>query len=148
MTADDSVKRFSRLLHDLTGLLKLLNRDEKLCYGLTWPQAFTVEALAAQGELTMSDLGAKMGVAVSTATRILDLLVRDGLVERKTGEHDRRQVLIALSEKGRDLARKLAVCREKAIGAMLAPLSAAKKKALLEAMETIKGVVAGSPSCC
>jgi DNA-binding MarR family transcriptional regulator len=148
MAADTSVKRVSRLFYDLTGLLKLLNRDEKLCYGLTWPQAFTVEALAVNKEMTMTELSSKMGVAVSTATRILDLLVRDGLVERKNGHQDRRQVLIALSVKGREIARKLAACREQAIAVMLAPLSRTKKRALVAAMETIKSVVAESPSCC
>ncbi len=148
MAVDVSVKRFSRLLHDLTGILKLLNRDEQVCCGLTWPQAFTVEALAAGGALPMSELGAKMGVAVSTATRILDVLVRDGLVERKAGQRDRRQVLVALSDRGRDVARRLVRCREKALGAMLAPLSPARRQAVLEALETIKSAVSGSISCC
>ncbi len=147
MEQRDFVRDISRLLHDLTGILKLLNRDEKLCYGLTWPQAFTVEALAG-GALTMGELGTRMGVAESTATRILNVLVRDGLVERKPGESDRRQVRASLTAKGRTMAQKLVACRERGIAELIAPLSSAQRKNLVAAMETVKSAMAGGKSCC
>ena len=49
----------------------------------------------------MSELAASAGVAPPTATRMLDALVRDGLVERTPAEHDRRVVLISLTAGGR-----------------------------------------------
>ena len=148
MVAAAAIKQLSRLLHDFTGILKLLNRDEQMCYGLTWPQAFTVEELAEHNALTMTELGGKMGVAFSTATRILDVLVRDGLVERRPGRQDRRQVVVVLTEKGRDVARKLAACKEKALGALLEPLSPAERKTLLEALATVRNGFQKTISCC
>ena len=50
----------------------------------------------------MSELAASAGVAPPTATRMLDALVRDGLVERTPCEHDRRVVRVALTAAGRD----------------------------------------------
>jgi DNA-binding MarR family transcriptional regulator len=147
MVKDKLVTQCSRLLHDLTGILKLLNRDDKICYGLTWPQAFTIETLSREGRLFMSALGERLGVKESTATRILNLLVRDNLVERKPGEQDRRQVSVSLTEAGRTMARKLVACREKGIEELLSAMTQAQRKSLIAAMETVTAVMAGRKCC-
>jgi DNA-binding MarR family transcriptional regulator len=147
MVKDKLVTQCSRLLHDLTGILKLLNRDDKICYGLTWPQAFTIETLSREGRLFMSALGERLGVKESTATRILNLLVRDNLVERKPGEQDRRQVSVSLTEAGRTMARKLVACREKGIEELLSAMTQAQRQSLIAAMETVTAVMAGRKCC-
>jgi DNA-binding MarR family transcriptional regulator len=124
-----------------------LNRDDKICYGLTWPQAFTIETLSREGRLFMSALGERLGVKESTATRILNLLVRDNLVERKPGEQDRRQVSVSLTEAGRTMARKLVACREKGIEELLSAMTQAQRQSLIAAMETVTAVMAGRKCC-
>jgi DNA-binding MarR family transcriptional regulator len=147
MGKEKLVTQCSRLLHDLTGILKLLNRDDKICYGLTWPQAFTIETLSREGQLFMSALGERLGVKESTATRILNLLVRDNLVERKSGEKDRRQVSVSLTEAGRSMAKKLVACREKGIEELLSAMTQAQRQSLVAAMETVTAVMAGRKCC-
>jgi len=75
--------------------------------GLTLAQYQLLEPLRSdEEELTVSVLAVGAGVAPPTATRMLDALVRDGLVTRRPAEHDRRAVLIALTPAGREaLAR-------------------------------------------
>ena len=50
----------------------------------------------------LSLLAEGAGVAPPTATRMLDCLERDGYITRRHSESDRRSVLIALTESGRD----------------------------------------------
>jgi len=69
--------------------------------GLSLAQYQLLEGLRSAGELTVSELAVGAGVATPTATRMLDGLVRDGRVTRRTADHDRRAVLIALTEDGR-----------------------------------------------
>lgn len=69
--------------------------------GLSLAQYQLLDGLRSAGELTVTELAVGAGVAPPTATRMLDALVRDGRVTRRTADHDRRAVLISLTEEGR-----------------------------------------------
>src|SRR5688572_30526511 len=69
--------------------------------GLTLPQYHLLEALSGDEELSVGTLAEAAGVAPPTATRMLDCLARDGYVERRHSESDRRTVLITLTPSGR-----------------------------------------------
>ena len=69
--------------------------------GLTLPQYHLLEALRDADELTVGVLAEAAGVAPPTATRMLDCLARDGYVDRRHSESDRRSVLISLTPAGR-----------------------------------------------
>jgi MarR family transcriptional regulator, organic hydroperoxide resistance regulator len=70
--------------------------------GLTLPQYHLLEALRDDDELTVGVLAEAAGVAAPTATRMLDCLARDGHVERRHSEADRRSVLVSLTPAGRE----------------------------------------------
>jgi DNA-binding MarR family transcriptional regulator len=101
---------FSMLVGHLVRNLNLLDRDQKLCCGITMSQCYTIETLAQEGTLVMNELSQQMGVTISTMTRVVDILVRDGVVSRRSNPTDRRKVRIELTAKGRDLARQLRCC--------------------------------------
>lgn len=65
-----------------------------------------IQALAADAE-TMVTLARRFNVSGSAITGIADKLEKLGLIERKHGLEDRRSIWLKLTEKGRDLARKL-----------------------------------------
>jgi DNA-binding MarR family transcriptional regulator len=66
---------------------------------------FRILILLAQSETspTMSELGASLNVPMSTATRIVDWLVRGDMVERFVDPNDRRVVRVQMSPAGREL---------------------------------------------
>lgn len=101
---------FSITMNRLFHKIMVMDRAEKFCYGVTIPQAFTIDILSRRDSVTMNELSLELGVAISTLTRIIDVLARDEIVCRKSCEGDRRKVLICLTEKGRDLAGKLQKC--------------------------------------
>jgi DNA-binding MarR family transcriptional regulator len=68
--------------------------------GLTLPQYHLLEALRDADELSVGALAEAAGVAPPTATRMLDCLARDGYVERRHSEEDRRAVLVSLTPSG------------------------------------------------
>jgi DNA-binding MarR family transcriptional regulator len=67
---------------------------------LTLPQYHLLEALRETPELPVGELADRAGVAPPTATRTLDCLARDGFVERRHSESDRRSVLVSLTDHG------------------------------------------------
>ncbi|MFZ5645182.1 MAG: MarR family winged helix-turn-helix transcriptional regulator [Bacillota bacterium] len=53
--------------------------------------------------ITMTALAQGMGVPLSTATGIIDRMVRKKLLQRERSEEDRRIVTVSLAERGRSL---------------------------------------------
>ena len=116
MPSESPFDDFSLLITRLMRKLSLLERDEKVCLGLTISQCYTIEALARNGELSMKELSGEMGLAMSTMTRILDVLVREGFVSRGNSETDRRVVCVKLTTKGRNTAGRLKRCADNYLG--------------------------------
>lgn len=58
------------------------------------------------GEITMSEVSAHILVPMSTATGIMDRLVKKGLAKRVRSESDRRTVVIRLTDQGQELIRE------------------------------------------
>ena len=69
-------------------------------YDLTQPQMFTLWQLKENGPMTMGELSETISVTHGVATRMVDRLVKKGMVERHRDEKDRRVVLISLTGKG------------------------------------------------
>jgi DNA-binding MarR family transcriptional regulator len=67
---------------------------------LSVPQALLLSALLHEPELTVGALADHAEVSKPTATRMLDTLVREGYVERRKTDRDRRAVLVSLTDTG------------------------------------------------
>ena len=91
-----------------------------------------VVVLSNRGLCIMSDFASAIGVPMSTATHMIEKLVKKGLVVRVRSEKDRRVVHVELSNEGRKrehhfLQNRVAMGRD-----MLAPLSRGERELFLE----------------
>jgi len=142
-------EKFSRLVAELFRKLNLLNRDQKVCYGITLSQCCTIETLEQKGLLPMNELSQCQGVTLSTMTRVVDVLVRDGVVRRESNPGDRRKVCIELTEEGKTLAQKLKKCTEAYTKEILDQIPVDKQGQVMESVELIiKAIEAVHPKCC
>jgi DNA-binding MarR family transcriptional regulator len=66
--------------------------------GLTAPQVGALKALAGGGPQSLKDLCARLGLAHSTVSGIVDRLERRGLVRRETDPQDRRLTRIVVTD--------------------------------------------------
>lgn len=80
---------------------------------LSLPQFQLIEPLADRPH-KVSELASAAGISAPTATRTLDGLAKQGLVERHTSDEDRRCVLVALTDDGRHAL----AAKERAVRAM------------------------------
>lgn len=71
--------------------------------GLTMTQFAVLEALLHCGPLCQRDLAGKLLVTGANMTRVIDLLERDGLVERVRDKGDRRYISVGLTAKGQTI---------------------------------------------
>ena len=74
--------------------------------GLTYPQYLVMLVLWEQDGLTVKDLGERLMLDSGTLTPLLKRLEGNGLILRKRGREDERQVLVELTEAGRVLHEK------------------------------------------
>jgi DNA-binding MarR family transcriptional regulator len=87
------------------------------------------------GKAVMSDFAKGMGVPLSTATRIVNRLVKKGIVVRRRSDLDRRIVEVDLSPTGYEYKARFMAKRLKVTQKLLAPLSDEERETLLFLME-------------
>ena len=142
--------KFPELIGQLIRQLSLLNRDQVICYGVTLQQCYILDTLERNGQLTMNELSRLQNVSVSTMTRAIDVLVRDGIVERAASPGDRRKVCIRLTEpKGVKLANQLKQCTIDYTMIILGRIPEDKREQVIESMELLLEAIGGiNEKCC
>jgi DNA-binding MarR family transcriptional regulator len=88
-------------------LVARFTRDALAAHGLSIDMWRVLAALADNGGQRQIDLAGATSIEASTLSRIVSRLVRRGLVSRSRSATSSREVVVALSPKGRMLVRKL-----------------------------------------
>lgn len=83
------------------------------------------------GPQKMSEIARQISVTMSGATAVVDKMVKTGLVVREFDPNDRRVVLVALSDQGRDTMQNCVRMQERCFEAVLDRLPPAKQDELL-----------------
>ncbi len=104
--------------------------------GLTNLQMGVLGALLHHDGCTMSQLAEDQMVVPSGATRIIDSLVRAGLVERQAEPQDRRVVRLRITPRGREIVAKIHREAFEVLGTILARMDEPDQEALLRGLES------------
>ena len=88
---------FTQLLIDLQSVYRKNNKD----LPMSLSQVVLLSSISADG-IKMSDLAERVGVDNSTLTRLIDILEKKDLVQKKRNANDRRSRLIYLSKLGEE----------------------------------------------
>jgi len=103
-------------------------------FELSVAQMATLMLLDAEGGTTVSDLATDLGRSLSATSRLLDQLVRRGLVHRQEDEHDRRVKRVALSEFGGELIGRVQRQRTDAQLAVMSALTESERAEVMRGM--------------
>ncbi|MBF4160242.1 MarR family winged helix-turn-helix transcriptional regulator [Nocardioides acrostichi] len=98
-------------------------------FGVTPQQGQVLSILRARA-YAMGDLRAKLGLAKSTTTGIVEILERDGKVVRRSGVPTARSVQVSLTQDGRFLADRFYTATHRRVELLLEPLSRAEQATL------------------
>ena len=144
MKWDSARQSKERLLARVADILTELTRSgpyavspEWFTVDLTMPQARVIFLLMQKGIQRMNNLASTLAISFSRATALMDQLVEKGLVERWTDPEDRRSVLCALTDNGKELAQRLLMERRSRWEERLAPLSVEELQRVSDAMELV-----------
>lgn len=108
--------------------------------GLTAGAFFALLELAEAGDagIAPSALARRICVARRTATLYVDILARQGWVERRNHPEDRRMVLAYLTPSGRSMVQSIQATRQEALGALLDGLTEAQLQQLRSIVSGLK----------
>jgi DNA-binding MarR family transcriptional regulator len=104
------LRESARLQNSLGELLRVLqyrDRDRACCYGLSVSQCHALEAFVREGPMTVTELGRRLYLEKSTASRLAKALLERDLVRRRAPKEDGRVVILQVTEGGQRLARRI-----------------------------------------
>lgn len=142
-SVNDTQAKHSALADRLHSLaIHLLRRVARGDYaaGLSAPRLSALSVVIYRGPISLTELAKTEGVTAPTMTRLIQALVRSGLVEKTVNETDNRAVLLRATPEGR---RTLDVARAKRLAALaellerLAPEDVAKVERAISALEPL-----------
>jgi DNA-binding MarR family transcriptional regulator len=91
-------------------------------------------------QATLSSVAEHLGATLPTASRIVAGLVDKGFILRNDCRWDRRQVLLELTPRGKEVLHKARKATQRHMEQELNKLSRTQYKALIEAAQVLKGI--------
>jgi DNA-binding MarR family transcriptional regulator len=101
---------------------------------ITIPQFRTLVILSNEGPINLATLAGLLEVQPSTTGRMVDRLVGAGLVDRQAHPTSRRELVAALTPRGRDVVRKVTVNRRRQISAIVEKMPQRERRGLVRAL--------------
>jgi DNA-binding MarR family transcriptional regulator len=144
-SADDLRLRLSEALFAIEPALNNWLKMGFRARGVTYARLRLMSALRYGGPRRMRDLGAELGVTARNVTGLVDALQREGLVERMPHPGDRRATLVRLTPAGERITGELLAEQRAALAGLFAELPEAQQRSLLQALESLRAVLARHP---
>ena len=144
-----SPRKFREILNLAYQRFNALQRGEKRCFGVTMSQCVALETLHREGPMPVRELSQRLGLDTSTVTRLVDVLVRDGMARRARDEAgDRRRVFVSLSETGCELAGRLEGCADDYCERILERIPAERREDVFQALQLLVQAIDDLPATC
>lgn len=112
---------------------------------ITIPQFRTLVILSNQGPMNLATLAGLLDVQPSAAGRMVDRLVGAGLIDRQPNPTSRRELLAALTKRGRQVVRQVTAYRRAEIARIVEAMPPPERRGLVRAL-TAFTVAGGEPA--
>lgn len=112
--------------------------NNRLTEGLSIAELHTICAVGLYETNPMKVIANRLGITVATLTVMINKLEKRGYVKRERGTQDRRQVLVALTTKGRKAMRVHNAFHRKMVESALADLTPEEELVFVRSVTKIK----------
>lgn len=116
--------------------------EELAPHGLTYRQSQVLGWLALVGELSQTDLAARMEIEAPTLTGLIDRMEAAGWVTRCCCDHDRRKKMIKATAMAEPVWERIAACARKVRQEAVAGLTQEQVDQLLATLKIVHGNLA------
>lgn len=150
-SVDDDLRELLKLLPRVMAGLKrsALPAEVRALFGETSLGPRHIPALAFllyDGPMAVSELAARLGVTLTTASLMVSELDRHGLASRREDEHDRRRTIVAIPDTKRPVIEGWLGSRAEPMRRTLERLPPDQRRAFLHAMRLLEQELHTDPS--
>lgn len=128
--------------------IRCCSRDEAICQGLTFQQFIILDAVVREGELGLTDLHRLLSVEKSTTTRLVNPLIRRGLLRRETAAHDSRAVKLLATGEGKETHGKAWNCLEGFFDGIAQGIPAGRREEVVAAVKVFTAAMKRAAAAC
>jgi DNA-binding MarR family transcriptional regulator len=134
--ADDSLDVITDALLTASRLLVAISARSigQVDETITIPQFRTLVILSNRGPVNLATLAGLLGVQPSATGRMVDRLVAAGLIDRLPHPTSRRELLAALTKRGREVVRRVTAYRRAGIAAIVEKMPPPERRGLVRAL--------------
>jgi DNA-binding MarR family transcriptional regulator len=140
--------RITETVWELMAALKLVEKTEVRCCGVTPYQGYILAVLLECGPASMQFLAERMCVADSTMTRNIDKLEKSGMVRRIKSPRDARVINVLLTEKGKITGREVDCSWQDYYRNLVRCLGPEKEKTMMKGLEVLLEGIKMAGTCC
>lgn len=144
--------RFAQLLSQVARDVTRRQASEVCCGDLTLEQFQTMRAIERSERATIGSLSSEQGVDLSTMSRNVALLERNGYLVRTRSDEDARVVLARLTAKGKRALNTLACSEKDLLKDLFERLPATERPAVIRSLEVLRDCVTNvsveGDACC
>lgn len=126
-----------KLIRRVSFVIKCRGRDILKEFDITTPQFNALLQLREHGDMTIGDLGAKMYLASSTATDLIDRMERNDLVTRQRDSNDRRVVRLHMLDKGHQMIKEVLTNRQRYLSTILSQVPEDELESLKKSLQAL-----------
>ena len=144
--------RFAELLSRVAREITLRQAADVCCGDLTLEQFQTLQAVSASDPLSIGALSAQLRVELSTMSRNVSVLERNGYLLRARSAEDGRIVHVSISPKGKRALETLRCDERDVLADVYQRLPAGERPRVVKALEVLRTCLDGSngaaAACC
>ncbi len=141
LTKELNLEGVGRSLHSNAIHLLRRVRAEDSAMGIGPAQASALSVVVFGGPLTLNELAEAEQVRPPTMSRVVEALVREGLVRREANRDDRRYVIISPTDKGTKIMHEGRNRRERRLIKLLSQLDADEIRCLGKASRILSKIL-------
>ena len=142
ITASGSAQQCAaQILETVPAIIRFIRSEMRSHRGadLSVPQFRTLALLSRSQGASLSLVAEFLGLSLPAASRLVDGLVKKGLVTRQIPASNRRQVALSVSARGRATWEVARQATQQRLAEVIAPLSVAQRSRIQEAMHVLRG---------
>jgi len=145
-------EQFGRLISEVAREVVRRRSSDACCGDLTLEQYETLRTVSAGERATIGSLSKALGVDVSTMSRNVSVLERNGYLTRVRSEDDGRVVRVSLTSQGRRALETLRCGERDVLGDVYERLPPSDRVAVMTALQVLRACLleegAAAMSCC
>ena len=124
------------LLSDLSRAVRCCQQEAIFCENVTFTQFFILDLVSSSGTLRQGELHEILSVEKSTTTRLVQPLVRQGLIVRERSNRDSRAINLKLTEKGESVLENVWTCLSRFVEGIRRGIPKGSRAEVFESVKT------------